>query len=272
MSNTIAGCMEVYEAARRSDKLYFIAENTIFRPLFCEWEKILRAGQLGEIIYAEADYIHPIPELLRNKKTGERYWRADRPPIHYCSHSLGPILYFTGDRVVRAMGIGESERILPGVGVGAIDIQLGVFETARGLIIKLTRTQVAPRHAPIHYYHLQGTKGFIETDRRGEDRVENVQRGLVYLADEMEHTEVVTWPEHDPEAPDWATLGGHGTSDYGTFMAFLAALESGQKPTLDEVFAWNITVPGLIAAESAAQGSEWLEVPAAPAKVLTAAS
>ena len=263
-ANTIEGCTRIVEAAQNSDRIYMLAENTIYRPFMAEWAQIVAAGKLGEIIYAEADYIHPIPELLRDPRTGEKHWRADRPPVHYCSHSLGPLLYLTGDRVVRGMAVGNNCRILPGVGVGAIDIQLAVFETAKGMVIKVTRTQVAPRHRPIHYYHLQGTNGFVETDRRGEDRKRNVQGGLLYIQGEMQHTEVVEWPELDPEAPDWATLGGHGTSDYGTFMAFLQALETGQKPVLDEVRAWDLTVPGLIAAESALQNGRWMEVPAPP--------
>jgi len=262
-SNSIEGCAAIVEAARRSRRIYMLAENTIYRPLFAEWGGLIGSGKLGEIFYAEADYIHPIPELLVNPETGERCWRADRPPIHYCSHSLGPILYLTGDRIVRAMGIGDGQRTLPGIGVGAVDIQLGVFETARGVIIKMTRTQVAPRHYPIHYYYLQGTKGFVETSR-GDGGFDHAgQSGFIYLRDEMEHTQPVVWPEQDASAPGWAGLGGHGIADYRTLLAFLAALETNMKPVLDEVRAWDLTVPGLIAAESALKRGEWLEVPAA---------
>lgn len=260
-SNTIEGCASIVEAARRSGKIYMLAENTIFRPLFGKWEKIIQSGRLGEIFYAEADYLHPIPGLLVDFKTGEKKWRAERPPIHYCSHSIGPILYLTGDRIVRAMAIGDSYRILPDVGVGAIDIQLAVFETEKKMIIKMTRTQVAPRHFPIHYYHILGTEGFIETDRLGVDSEKKIQRGLLYLKSEMEHTQQVDWPEIDYSFPDYATLGGHGTSDYNTLLQFLRALDTGDKPILDEVRAWDLTVPGLIAAESAAQGGKWMEVP-----------
>lgn len=263
-SDTIEGCAQIIAAARRSDKTYMLAENVIFRPVFREWEKLLRADKLGEIIYAECDYLHPIPELLIHPETGERCWRADRVPLHYCSHSLGPILHLTGDRIVRAMGLGDQCRILPGVGVGAIDIQLAVFETVKGMIIKMTRTQIAPRLRPVHYHYLQGTKGFAETDRRGDDYERGVQGGMLYIASEMERAEVVKWPEFDPDAPDWAALGGHGTCDYGVFMEFLKALDTGQRTVLDEVRAWDLTVPGLIAAESAGRGGEWLEVPAPP--------
>jgi hypothetical protein len=74
----------------------------------------------------------------------------------------------------------------------------------------------------------------------------------------------VEWPELDASAPEWATLGGHGTCDYGTFVAFLHAVETGEKPWLDEIRAWDLTVPGLIAAESAKQAGAWLAVPAPP--------
>jgi predicted dehydrogenase len=260
-STTIEGCEKIVKAVRRSGKIYMMAENTIHRPLFAEWGNLVNSGKLGEIIYAEADYLHPIPELLIDFRTGEKKWRADRPPVHYCSHSIGPILYLTGDRIVRAMAIGNDYRILPDVGVGAIDIQLAVFETEKKMIIKMTRTQVAPRHPPIHYYHLQGTKGFIETDRLGTDPQEHVQRGILYVKSEMSNFEHKKWVEVDPSFPEYATMGGHGTSDYNTLLQFLNALDTGKKPILDEIRAWDMTVPGLIAAESAFQNGKWMDVP-----------
>jgi len=260
-SNTIEGCAGIVKAARRSGKIYMLAENTIYRPLFSEWEKITKSGRLGEIIYAEADYLHPIPSLLIDPGTGEKKWRADRFPVHYCSHSIGPILHLTGDRIVRAMAIGDGHRIMPEVPAGGIDIQLAVFETEKKMIIKMTRTQVAPRHPPIHYYHILGTNGFIETDRLGTDPEEHIQRGLLYIKSEMDHAQRVGWQEIDKSLPDFALLGGHGTCDYSTFLQFLRALDTGEKPALDEVRAWDLTVPGLVAAESALQGGKWMDVP-----------
>ncbi|MBT5532558.1 Gfo/Idh/MocA family oxidoreductase, partial [Candidatus Poribacteria bacterium] len=88
-ANTVDGCAKIVEAARRTGKTYMLAENTCHRPLFAEWRRLLDSGRLGEPIYAEADYIHPIPQLLVDADTGQQMWRAERPPIHYCSHSLG---------------------------------------------------------------------------------------------------------------------------------------------------------------------------------------
>ena len=128
------------------------------------------------------------------------------------------------------------------------------------MIIKMTRTQVAPRHPAIHYYHILGTNGFIETDRMSTDAEHN-QHGLMYIKSEMEHVQQVAWPEVDTSLPDYATMGGHGTSDYNTLLQFLRARDTGEKPALDEARAWDMTVPGLVAAESAEQGGKWMDVP-----------
>jgi len=53
----------------------------------------------------------------------------------------------------------------------------------------------------------------------------------------------------------------YGTSDYNTLLQFLHALDTGKKPILDEIRAWYLTVPGLIAAESAFQNGKWMDVP-----------
>jgi len=150
--------------------------------------------------------------------------------------------------------------MLPNVGVGAIDIQIAVFETKTKMIIKMTRTQVAPRHPPIHYYHLQGTNGFVETNRQGADS-ENKQHGVLYIKSEMSHIQQVSWPEIDRSLPDYSLLGGHGTCDYSTLLKFLEALDTGKKPVLNEIRAWDLTVPGLVAAESAFQNGKWMDVP-----------
>ena len=42
--------------------------------------------------------------------------------------------------------------MFPEGGIGAIDMQVALFETARGMTIKLLRTSVLPRRPNIHFY------------------------------------------------------------------------------------------------------------------------
>ena len=48
-------------------------------------------GLIGKVIYAESQYVHDLRFIMRDGD-GERTWRADLPPIHYCTHEIGPML------------------------------------------------------------------------------------------------------------------------------------------------------------------------------------
>lgn len=255
-ADTIEGCARIVDAVRRAGKIYMLAENCVFWPFVQEWRQMVRAGRLGEVFYAECEYLHPIPALIVDPETGKHKWRADRAPLHYCSHSLGPVLEITGDRIIRAMGLGQGHRILPSAPIGGIDIQVALFETQKGAIIKLLRTSVAPRHPAIHYYMLQGTRGFVETDRSGP-----AGKGQLYIEGQMDRAQEIVCSLVDDSLPAEAREGGHGTAEYIVVHEFLRALETGRKPSLDEVRAMDMTVPGLVAHESAIQGGKWLEVP-----------
>jgi len=255
-ATSVEDCGRIVEAVRRTGQTYMLAENCIYWHFVSEWKAMVEAGKLGEIFYAEAEYLHPIPELIYNRDTGEKKWRFTRAPLHYCTHSLGPILDITGDRVVRTCGIGQGHRLMPEAPIGGIDIQVALMETDRGMVIKFLRSSVLPRKPAIHYYGLHGTKGYAETDRGGP-----AGRGRLYIEEEMGRDQEVDMHLSDPSLPESARAGGHGTAEYCLIQDFLRSLESGERPRIDEVRGMDMTVPGLIAHESAMRGSEWLDVP-----------
>jgi predicted dehydrogenase len=254
-ASTVEDCRRIVEAVRRSGKIYMLAENCCYWHFIMQWKEWVRSGRFGRIFYSECEYLHPLPGLIVSPG-GTYQWRAQRPPLHYCSHSLGPILEITEDRIVRAMGLGRGHVVTPEHPVpGAIDIQVALFETERGATIKLLRTSIAPRRPHMHYYMLQGTRGYVETDRRGP------RTGQLYVAGEMAEAQEFAVELSDPALPEEARAGGHGASEYLLLRDFLRALSTGERPALDEVRAMDLTVPGLIAHESAMQGGVWLEVP-----------
>jgi predicted dehydrogenase len=253
---TVADCGRIVEAVRRTGRVYMLAENCCYWHFIIRWQELVQSGRLGEPIYSECEYLHPMADLMVNPTTGEDYWRAQRPPLYYCSHSLGPILEITQDRIVRAMGLGNGHRVMPEHPVvGAIDIQVALFETAKGAIIKLLRTAIAPQQPPMHFYMVRGTRGFIETDRRGP------RRGYLYIAGEMREAEESEAEFSDPFLPPETRAGGHGTAEYLVLQDFLRALGTGRRPRLHEVRAMDLTVPGIIAHDSAMRGGVWMEVP-----------
>jgi predicted dehydrogenase len=233
-----------------------MAENTCYWHFVQEWQRLVRSGRIGEVFYAECDYLHPLPEMIYDDDAGSYRWRAQRAPLHYCSHSLGPVLQITGDRIVRAMGLGRGHLVAPEHGVvGAIDIQVALFETARGSIVKLLRSSMAPRLPFMHFYMLQGTRGYVETDRRGPIK------GQLYVQGEMRDAAEIDCPLSDPALPPSALAGGHGTSEYLVLQEFVSAVRSRRRPAIDEVRAMDFTLPGIIAQESAMAGGVWMDVP-----------
>lgn len=255
-AGSLEDCRRIVEAVRRTGGVYMLAENCIYWHFVSQWKKWVADGRLGHIVHAECEYLHPIPSLIYDRQAGRPKWRAQRAPLHYCSHSLGPILEMTGDRIVRACGIGQSHHVLPEAPVGGIDMQVALFETAKGMTIKLLRTSVMPRHPPLHYYALHGSKGFIESNRKAIGAP-----GLLYVQGEMQSHQEIEVLVSDPTLPESARAGGHGTAEYCLVQDFLGSLERGEKPRLDVVRAMDMSVPGLVAHESARRGGEWLEVP-----------
>jgi predicted dehydrogenase len=255
-ASTVADCARIFEAVRRTGRRYMLAENCCYWPFVAQWQAWVRAGRIGEVFYAECEYVHDIRSLVYDPVTQTQRWRANRAPLHYCSHSLGPILEIMDDRIVRAMGAGDGRRLLPEGGVGGIDIQVALFETGKGAIIKLLRSSVAPHKPALHYYTLQGTRGYVESSRRGIPGP-----GTLYAEAEMEGPQEIEVTTVDASLPEEARAGGHGTAEYALVQDFLAALERGDKPPLDESRAMDLTVPGLVAHESALSGGNWLDVP-----------
>ncbi len=257
-ADNIKDCERLVHTVKRTGMKYMLAENACYFHFIREWTKLIREGRLGRIYYAEGEYIHQIRHLLRDPATGELKWRANRPPIHYISHSLGPLLMMFDDRVVRATGSGRERHTMPDLEVvGAIDMQVALFETEKGITIKVLRSSVVTREPPFHYYTIYGTKGCIENTgfRVGEEW------GVIYIEGEDEAVRRINCPISDPEAPEEAEKGGHGTSEYYLVRDFVEAIEKDEKPPIDVVRGVDMTVPGLVAHEAAMRGSIWLKVP-----------
>ena len=255
---TLEQCAALAEAVQRSGRVYMMAENCCYFHFVRCWREWFREGRFGSVFHAEAEYIHAIPELIWDKATGQRRWRAQRPPLHYCSHSLGPLLDLMQDRIAAATGAGSGYDILPEhVGPGAMNMQVALFRTHKGATIKLLRSSVARREPPMHFYSLYGTRGFIENGREGGW---TGSCGRYHIDGETDVAVSIPCPISDPQAPPEAQAGGHGTAEYHMVQDFVAALDGAAPPPIGIARALDFTVPGIVAHEAAQRGV-WLDVP-----------
>lgn len=245
---TVSDCERIVETVRRTGRVYMMAENYIYFHYLREWKKIIKQGKLGTIVYAENEYLNPIVPLLVDEKTGKFSWRAVRAPIWYCAHSVGPLLHLMEDRIVKAMGILSDFYSYPQYRdyIGFVDAELGIFQTEKGALIKVLVSNVSPR-GHIIYYGLYGTRGYLESPRRGEE-------GSFYAIGETSVPQPFPCHTTDPECP-------HRIPEYYMIEDFLQAVERRSRPPIDVIRAMDFTLPGLIAHESALAGGKWLDVP-----------
>jgi len=260
-ANTVKDCERLVQAVKKTKMKYMMAENYYYYDYIQQWRKMMREGELGKILYAEAEYVHEIRRLLKDPQTGKLLWRANRPPIHYCSHCMGPLLMLLDDRTVKATASGKGVNVMQGVGVGAIDMQVAIFETEKGATIKMLRSQVAPREPPVVYYSIYGTKGCVENGRTRHPYGHDITRGILFMEEEDKVAREIDWHISDPDAPEEARRGGHGTSEYYLVRDFIDSIDKDTKPPIDVVKAADITLTGLIAHEAAMKGNVWLDVP-----------
>lgn len=253
---TVEECQKVVDAVKKSGKKYMMAENYCYFHYIREWKKIVESGKIGEILYAEGEYIHNIVDLLVDKKTGKFYWRHERPPIWYCAHTLGPLLMLMKDRIVKACGLTTGFKKYPEYSEhpGFLDFEVGLFITEKGSVVKILRSQV-PASPHFVWYCLYGTKGHLENKRaKGE--------GFLYIEGESPADgEIFTSSIIDPNAPEEAKKGGHGTSEYYMIRDFLAAIENDTEPPINVFRATEWTIPGIIAHQSAMENGKWFDVP-----------
>ncbi len=262
---TVEDCEQIVNTVKQTGLGYMMAENYCYFHYVRQWRDIVNQGKLGPIYYAEAEYVHEIEHLLIDGDTGNYFWRHERPPIWYCAHCLGPILTLMDDRIIAASGSHAGFHKHPDQTdhLGFLDMEVGMFRTEKGALIKIARSQVAPRYPHMVYYSLYGTRGYVENGRNGSNT-----EGYLWLEGETPdgenghpQAEEIECSVIDPDAPEEAKHGGHGTSEYYMIREFLDALENDVKPPIDVTRSMDFTVPGIIAHESAMSDGNWRDVP-----------
>ncbi len=240
------------EAVRASGRTYMMAENCVFWAFVESWRALMASGNIGEMVYAEAEYIHDLDRL--RGEPGARTWRNAFPPIQYCTHSLGPILSLTNDRCVSATGFGTDTRTH--AGYEADDLELGVFKTELGALIKILIGFAVKRHPSFHYFSVYGTRGVLETSRESRhslyfsEGIPNLHRPATLPLDNI-HVGLSAG----------AAVGGHGTAEYVMMDAFVRAVRGEGENPVDVYTALDYSIPGILAHQSRADDGVSISVP-----------
>lgn len=257
LATTLDECRQILTSVQNHPRQKFmLAENCCYWAHILSWQQMWQQGMLGSFMYAEAEYIHDTRYLLR-EKDGSPTWRANMKPIHYCTHSLGPLLKVTGERCKTASGMqighsieGDSSRPT---------MEVAIFQTESGGVIKILCAFGITREPMFHYYSIYGSEGTLETTR---PPLKPLQTNAYFSSiPHLRNMIEIPVTENLPRAPQEATQGGHGTAEYAMISDFMKCIRDDTLPPIDIYAALDMAVPGLCAHESAMNGGQPVPIP-----------
>jgi predicted dehydrogenase len=258
---TLAEGVALVEAAERSAGVYMFAENYPYIPFAQEMRRRYEAGDIGEVRYAEAEYLDE-PADLMSMVNDRAHWRARTPATHYCTHSLAPVAAITGTRPVQVSGFvvpsgGDPEapeRARRGRGWAALLVVRldngAVFKSLHGFLEAGQQSWV----------RVHGDRGLMENLRHGDTRTLRVVWDATGDENGQRAEEVfLPWPPGFPVTD--ADPMGDGVAETLMLRDFADAVRQRMPPEQDVYFGVELSVTGIQAMRSSLAGSTPVDVP-----------
>lgn len=271
VATTIDDIYRIGEAIKKSGKTYMMAENYCFiRPLMIA-ESLINQGKLGEIYYAESDYLkdfqeyHPKFPNIGGWREKTYFGRRGHP---YITHSIGPLLHIMKEKVVKVscMASGNSFDMV------ADNTCTLMLETDKGHLIRLRSSFVSPRPDNVTYYSFEGTNGCYQAPQGPEDFHKVYIKGVsceghwnnIYEFKEACSKEWRRYWNPDDYPDDVTDNDTYELYDSGALLMiekFAECILCNRPVPISFEDAANWTATGLLSAESVNNGSKPIEVP-----------
>lgn len=264
-AQTLEDAQRIVDAVRNTGQFYMLGENCNYYAYIHEWKRLVEAGMLGEVVYAEGEYVHDIRSITWGNRRGERFsprdagkhedaeptWRARYHPIRYITHSLGPLLWLLEDRCTTVSCLSTDARTQPEV--GSPDMEVAIFNTTRNRPIRQLCGFSVPKEPGGQWYSLYCTRGWVEWKRAPWDSPR------MYLEGQgMSEPSRMAW---NVGMEGRLSGAGHGGIDGSLVVDFVRAMVNGDHSPIDVHVAMDYTLPGIYAAMSGERGGERLRIP-----------
>ncbi len=265
-TQTMKEAVELCEAAEKSGKIYAYGENYCYLPHLLEMRKILRSGELGELMHAEGNFINDLASRWHLLTRGQRdHWRNYVPSTFYCTHSVGPILYASGRQAKTVVGM-ETQR-MPYMAEGGARSGSGAME-----IMQLDNGAMAKsingnyRRGYEAWYRFFAEAGTLEADLY---QFEDIRLTTVNPKTGVYKTEILKPPYVFDKIPlyaykDISSMGPFEQSDVhvvNTFIQSILGNEEAKAYMIDVYQALNMSMVGTLAYRSILNGSNAIQIP-----------
>ena len=254
---TIAEGVALCRAVEESGKTYMLAENYPYSRVGMELRRIYQAGELGDALYGDGEYNHPMDaDTINSIAPGRFHWRNTLPCTYYCTHAYAPLMVATDTMPVRvaAFSVAAKREIRKGTAVRGDTGAVIMCRMDNGAVFKMIGVSF-PGHSG--YYRIHGTRGAAEIERRtGQLHVWHdgwdIPEGGV-----SSRTYVPEWPEYR----DLANKAGHGGGDFWTSFMFAKAIRENGQPYLNVYRGVAMSSIGILAWKSALADGQPFDIP-----------
>ncbi len=256
---TLADGVALCRAKEKHGVTYGLLENYPFFRSNQEMERLCKGGTLGNIVYAEGEYVHPASRIEANRLApGELHWRNWLPRSYYLTHSLAPLMQMTDAMPTRVTAMASFQPDhMAGHSTHVGDLaSILLLQTNKNIVFRVTGCAGFAGHG--NYYRLSGTKGMVECNRTN-DRVKLTYNGW----NKPEGME--TYQEYDaqidPVLAELAKDAGHGGGDFFAIYHFIKALENGTEPYWNVYRATAMASCAILAHRSILNGNCGYDIP-----------
>jgi predicted dehydrogenase len=276
-ATTLEECWQLVETSERTKRHCVMMENCCYDRPEMQCLNMVKQGLLGEILHAEAGYLHDL-RALKFSNEGEGLWRLAhsirRNANLYPTHGLGPVAQCLdinrgdgfdhlvsmsspsrGLNLMAAKLFGETDK-RAGAKYALGDVNVSLIQTALGKVITLYHDTDTPRpYSRIHI--VQGTKGIFEKYPNRvyvEGRSKNDAWDALDRFAELDHPLWTTQAEK-------ARGAGHGGMDYIEDFRLIDALRDGRPLDMDvyDAAAWSVVTA--LSEQSVAAGGKPVRFP-----------
>lgn len=298
MALKIEEIQEIVRLVGETGLTYMMGETGIYRPaaIFCRQK--YATGEMGDMVYAEAQYNHDMKRLYHVfQYTEGDQWRkmAGLPPFLYPTHSTSMVLSAAKAHAVKVAAFGYKDTMDPDIfgeeknyWDNPFSNSSMLMELSNGAIARISENRRIAWHVPETYItSFNCTKASYECSLMQHSYLTMDDKGLVDYTDVSDELNPMELTKHKDE-PDYLKKAVNGewtnteapiqivnrlpkefeglkTGHAGThkFMVddFCQAYMSGKLSPTNAWQAARYNLPGLVAHQSAMQGGVTLEVP-----------
>lgn len=278
LAYTLEDCWRIVLTVERTGRIFQMAEQTRYWPFVTAWKKMVAEGRLGKILYVEGQYFHGFPkrcfgwydpdtlaylteeQARKHPQAVPSRLRNIEHPIWYIPHELSPLLHILDDRVKRVVCMATRRSSYCHEGVPISDMEVALMHTEKDTVMRIAAAfnppSISVKNIGEHWYHVKGAKGHVETQRSNTDKMK------LWLPEEnMVDPAEIMWEYPKDALPPAALSAAHWGADYFPPATFIESIRNNTPSPMNVYKAADTAAPGILAAQSAEQGSVCLPVP-----------